>query len=224
MSPARNKDLTSQFATIDNKLKVYTTQELDQASYLDYPLKDLIVGSPIADAAYRQEHSRPSELTLAKIGQNQVSINIPPVKNQGFDTIKLTTVLDHTTPKIQSITPKLKSIIKPNGMFHKSQNSADIDTFARAESRQFSIMNHSREANKIDKALKTKEASRESLDKRHKDFPSMNKSALKEVQGHRKVMIQLEANQVDNGKFKDNQSSIQSKLNRNIKPSGSQKP
>ena len=52
----------------------------------------------------------------------------------------------------------------------------------------------------------------------------MNKSVLKEVQGQRKVMIQLEANQVDNEKFKDNQSSIQSKLNRNIKPSGSQKP
>ena len=52
----------------------------------------------------------------------------------------------------------------------------------------------------------------------------MHKSVLKEVQGQRKVMIQLEADQVDNVKFKDNQSSIQSKLNRNIKPSVSQKP
>ena len=124
MTPARsmntrNKDLISRFATIDNKLKVYTTQELDQASYLDYPLKDLIVGSPVADAAYRQEQSRPSEFTLAKIGQNQVSINIPPVKIQGIDTIKLTALIDHTTPKIQNMNPKLKSIIKPNGMFHK---------------------------------------------------------------------------------------------------------
>lgn len=69
-------------------------------------------------------------------------------------------------------------------------------------------MNHSREASKIDKALKSKEASRESLDKRHKGFASMHKSVLKEVQGQRKVMIQLEADQVDNVKFKDNQSSI----------------
>ena len=100
MSPTRNKDLTSQFATIDNKLKVYTTQELDQASYLHSPLKDQIVSSPVADAANPQERSRQSEFTLAKIGQNQVSINILPVKDHSFDTIKLTEVIDHTTPKI----------------------------------------------------------------------------------------------------------------------------
>ena len=123
MTPARsintrNKDLISRFATIDNNLKVYTTQELDQASYLDNPLKDLIVGSPKAEAPYPQEQSRPNEFTLAKIGQNQVSINIPPVKNQGFDMIKLTALIDHT-PKTQNMNSKLKSIIKPNGMFHK---------------------------------------------------------------------------------------------------------